>query len=161
MSDEKNEAEVTATNPPESGDAPVVEEAAPNAPAAAEGFVVADDDPPAMEPAIEWTSRELIKGMSFEAATTQLIANGWPADAAEHIVEEARQRTRHERGVVTREDVARGVAQRYRKTMANTRWGAFGGLPILLAAVRNRIRTFKAMFAETKEKPELKEPRTK
>ena len=145
MSDDKNESETTAT--PESAAPPIAEPV----PTAAEEFVVADDEPPAMEPAIEWTSRELIKGMSFEAATTQLIANGWPPDAAEHIVEEARQRTRQERGVVTREDVARGVALRYRKTMANTRWWAFGGLPILLTAVRNLIMTFKAMFADKEE----------
>ena len=63
----------------------------------------------------EWIYRQFVDGRDADSILAQLIGNSWDADDAEGMVEEARRATRHLRGVITRETVARAAERRYRK----------------------------------------------
>ena len=52
----------------------------------------------------------------MEEVTADLVSNGWGEEDAAEIVEEQRQATRRQRGVVTRDDVAYVAERRYRKS---------------------------------------------
>jgi hypothetical protein len=92
---------------------------------------VVDDDTPRRE-AVDWAAEALQEGAAFEAVAASLVAEGWPAEEAEELVEAARVRTREGRGVVTRDRVV-GAADRYYRR-ATGRWVV--GMPVLGAAWR-------------------------
>lgn len=75
----------------------------------------------------------MAKGRTPEDLASELVSNGWDEDDAAGIVENARRQTRHLRGVVTRDDVARSAWAHYRRGMG-MRW--FAGFPMLSAALR-------------------------
>ena len=64
--------------------------------------------------------------------TASLVEGGWPEDAAQEIVEAARQQTRDQRGVLTRDRIVGSADAYYRR--ATGRW--FVGMPVLAAAWR-------------------------
>ena len=80
------------------------------------------DDTDGRDEAAEWAAGELLRGRPFEDVSADLVGRGWPAEAAGRIVEAAREATRRDRGVRTREDVARGVARRYARSVRLVRW---------------------------------------
>jgi hypothetical protein len=63
----------------------------------------------------EWAVEEMTKGRCAEELIAELTANGWDEDDAAELAENARRQTRHLRGVITRDDVARQNAARYHK----------------------------------------------
>ena len=69
----------------------------------------------------EWAVEEMTKGRCMEELAVELTANGWSDDDAAELVENARRQTRHLRGVITRDDVARENAARYHTATA-LRW---------------------------------------
>ncbi len=73
----------------------------------------------------EWTVEEMTKGRTPEELAAELADNGWSEDDAAELVENARRSTRHLRGVITREDVARENASRYHKATALSWFTAF------------------------------------
>jgi hypothetical protein len=73
----------------------------------------------------QWAYDELAAGRSPEEVAADLVTNGWNPEQAEAMAEEARRQTRHLRGVVTRDDVARQAATRYRQTMSLRWWTAW------------------------------------
>src|SRR4051794_3083724 len=77
------------------------------------------DDADARRESAEWAYGQLVAGRSPEQVVAGLAAGGWSADDAESIAEDARKRTRHLRGVVTREEVARDSEAYYRGAMRN------------------------------------------
>jgi hypothetical protein len=91
------------------------------------------DDLPARLECEEWVYAELASGRTPEDISGDLVAGGWPRDDAESIVEEARRQTRHERGVVSREDIVREANQRYHRGMGA---GLLTGLPTAISAKR-------------------------
>jgi hypothetical protein len=97
-------------------------------PAAALEQVVADDivDPEALH----WAMDELLTEREPEELVAELTANGWQLAVAERIVETARQQTREERGVLTRDRVVRDLNVDYRRATAGMsvafRSGLFG-----------------------------------
>ena len=80
------------------------------------------DDTGGRDEAAEWAAGELLRGRPFDDLTAELVGQGWPESAAGRIVEDAREATRRRRGVRTREDVARGVARRYARSVRLVRW---------------------------------------
>lgn len=92
-----------------------------------------------------WSDQELIRGIAFETVIQALATSGWSREEAETIVEESRQRTRAERGVVTREMVAKVVEKRYRRMLSSVRWIAFGGFPALMIGARNILASLRAL----------------
>ena len=82
---------------------------------------IVDDVQPDQGQAVKWAAAELLRGRPFEAVTADLVAQNWPAASAEAIVEDAREQTRHERGVRTREDVVRVAEQRYQRSLRYVR----------------------------------------
>src|SRR5262245_20340474 len=71
---------------------------------------------------------QLLAGRIPEELVAELVASGWSQDDAEEMVEDGRKQTRAQRGVVTRDDVARAVHQRYRTGMAA---GWMAGIPMV------------------------------
>jgi hypothetical protein len=63
---------------------------------------------------------QILAGMTPEAITIDLVEQGWDVNRAEEIAEYARQSTRSQRGVVTREDIAKGASIKYRKSQRRT-----------------------------------------
>ena len=92
---------------------------------------VVDDDTPRRE-AIHWAADELFADRTFDEVTSSLVEGGWTEDAAQEIVEAARQQTRDQRGVLTRDRIVGGADAYYRR--ATGRW--FVGMPVLAAAWR-------------------------
>ncbi len=78
---------------------------------------VVDDLLPEREPAVEWAAEELLRERPFDEVIADLTNRGWPPEQADAIVEEAREATRRERGVRTREDVLRSAEQRYQRSL--------------------------------------------
>src|SRR5581483_12229967 len=103
----------------------------PHAPKASPLEQVIDDDTPRME-AVEWAAEALYDGLEFEQVATALVEGGWDAGAAEEVVEEARRRTREQRGVLTRDRVLGRADALYRRSTG--RW--FVGMPMLAAVWR-------------------------
>jgi hypothetical protein len=64
------------------------------------------DDGAARQECADWVLGEIGGGRSPEEVAADLVAAGWSADDAEQFCEEARRRTRHLRGGVSREEVA-------------------------------------------------------
>jgi len=75
------------------------------------------DDEEALSKCHRWAYDQLSKGRTCEEVAAELEATGWDAQEAADIAEQARQKTRHLRGVMTRQDVVRQANERYRKTM--------------------------------------------
>ena len=84
---------------------------------------------------VEMTANKLIGGATFDEVTAELISVGWEPAAAESIVEEAREATKRERGVRTREDVVIGVSRKFGKTMRRVRWLIIIGVVIVAIAI--------------------------
>ena len=104
----------------------------PNAPSPAKALEdIVDDATPRAE-AIDWAVEQLRNGRGFEDVQQELTTGGWGSDDAGQIVEHARQQTRAERGVVTREQVTKTVTANYRAGMGG---GMIAGLPTI-AAIR-------------------------
>jgi len=88
----------------------------------------------------EWVLHELTVGRDPEELLAQLTAAGWPQDDAAEMVEEARRATRHLRGVITRQDVVRGVDARYRRTMSRSPFLAcFGIVGVAIHSCRSLL----------------------
>lgn len=62
------------------------------------------DDTAARDTCAEWAFGEIGGGRAAEEVAADLVANGWSQDDAEQIAEQARQRTRAQQGVTTRQD---------------------------------------------------------
>ena len=62
---------------------------------------------------VQWVADELLAGRELSEIAAELTATGWSVTVADAAVEEARVRTRRERGVVTRDDVAGTLEARY------------------------------------------------
>src|SRR3982751_3184852 len=92
---------------------------------------VVDDDTPRAE-AVDWAAEELYDGRDFDQVTAALLEAGWEPEAAEEVVEEARRRTRDQRGVLTRDRVVGRAEALYRRS--TSRW--FVGMPMLAAVWR-------------------------
>jgi hypothetical protein len=84
----------------------------------------------------EWADAALVAGRTPEELVDELLEQGWSRDDAEVRVEAARVRTRRERGILTRDDVANTMRARYSKGM-RTSW--FAGFPSLSSAWRLMI----------------------
>jgi len=93
---------------------------------------VVDDYAPRQD-AVEWAAAELAGGRAFEEVTAELEQGGWVAGDAAEIVEAARRESRSERGVVTREQIAREANRRYRQGLAS---GWMIGFPTVAALKR-------------------------
>ncbi len=91
------------------------------------------DDLGPKEECADWILAQMTAGRPAEDLTAELIDQGWNPDDAESLVEYVRRATRHERGVVTREDVARTAVRRYRQSWSLT-W--FAGFPAIASGVR-------------------------
>ncbi len=98
---------------------------------------VVDDDTPREESRM-WAIDQLRDGRSFDDVLTDLTESGWDAESAEQILEKARKFTRAERGVVTREQVAKAAKAYYRGGTGN---GMLSGLPTI-AAIRRLLYSF-------------------
>jgi hypothetical protein len=107
--------------PPDEGDRPVLADAPP-LPAGDPPLAHVIDDTDGRAEALAWAADELLRGRAFEDVSAELAAQGWADEAAGAIVEEAREATRRQRGVRTRDDVARGVARRYARSTRLVRW---------------------------------------
>jgi hypothetical protein len=86
------------------------------------------DDEDALSEARQWAYDELTKGRAPEEVAGELRAAGWDSDQANDMAEQARRQTRHLRGVITRDDVARLANDRYRRTMGLRWFSAFVNL---------------------------------
>ncbi|HEY2589490.1 MAG TPA: hypothetical protein VGI81_27335 [Tepidisphaeraceae bacterium] len=91
------------------------------------------DDLSAKEHCADWILEQMTGGRAPEQITADLCGQGWDPEEAEALVEYVRKATRRERGVVTRDDVARSANRRYRQSWA-PRW--FSGMPTLSSGVR-------------------------
>jgi hypothetical protein len=91
------------------------------------------DDLASKEECADWIFSELSKARTAESIAEELVENGWSEDDAGDLVERVRRLTRGERGVVTRDDVMRGLNRRYQRGMAS---GWLVGFPVLAAAFR-------------------------
>ncbi len=98
---------------------------------------VVDDDTPREESRV-WAIDQLRDGRSFDDVLADLIESGWDAESAEQILEKARKFTRPERGVVTREQVAKAANAYHRSGSGN---GMLAGLPTI-AAIRRLLYSF-------------------
>src|SRR5688572_4387208 len=63
------------------------------------------DDTAARDEAIEWVHAQFSMGSTAEEIVADLVSQGWEENDAAELVEQVRQMTRRERGVVTRADV--------------------------------------------------------
>jgi len=93
---------------------------------------IVDDDTPREEARL-WSIEQLRTGRSFDEVLAELMDEGWSPEHAELILEYARQQTRDERGVVTREQVAKATDAYYR---GGTGGGIFAGMPTISAMRR-------------------------
>lgn len=112
---------------------------------------VVDDDTPRRE-AVEWAVEALYTDASFDDVAAALAEQGWPPEEAADVVEEARQRTRAHRGVLTRDHVVGRADRRYRQAMTG-RW--YVGMPMLAAAWRlmHSLATLMALRRVTASRP--------
>jgi hypothetical protein len=76
---------------------------------------IEDDEDKTLE-AEYWAVDQVLAGITPEAVVADLVEQGWSSDRAEEIAEQARKITRGQRGVITREDIARGMSIKYRKS---------------------------------------------
>lgn len=73
------------------------------------------DDTEARQQSRSWAFDMLRAGQSPEWVEGELRSSGWSADDAAEMAEEARRRTRHMRGVVTRDDIATASDRAYHR----------------------------------------------
>jgi hypothetical protein len=109
-----------------SSEAPSPEEPAPASDDLPLDHVV--DDLEAEQEVAAWADEAVLAGRSPEELVEELVGRGWERDKAEGRVEAARVRTRRERGVVTRDDVANEMRSRYSKGMRMSWFAAFPSL---------------------------------
>lgn len=138
---------------PSAGELPAADDfpAAQEAPAADEAPAVDEpvpdrlshvvDDTDGRDEAVPWAANRLIAGASFEDVSAELVTLGWSAVAAESIVEEAREATRRERGVRTREDVMVGVSRKFGKTLRRVRWLIIIGIIVMAVVISMMFRS--------------------
>ena len=104
--------------------------AQPPAPDAAANLEHIVDDTEERGAIRDWIFEQLAHGRDPDQLLPEVIELGWSGEDAEELVEEGRRKTRHLRGVVTREDVARAAEARYRRSMAiaprMATWGILG-----------------------------------
>jgi hypothetical protein len=94
----------------------------------------------------EWIHREFSEGRGADDILAELIGNGWPTEDAETMVEEGRRATRHLRGVVTRDEVARAAESRYRTSMnIAPKMATFGLLWVGIHFLANLPSTLRAL----------------
>jgi hypothetical protein len=124
----------------------------PHAPDPAAALSNIEDDQTVAHEATLWAIDELINGRTFEQLQADLTGQGWDADQAERIVEIARQETRAQRGVITRDDVAREMNADYRRATGGLSvafrsglFGLYGFTTGFMAALRS-VRKLKAML---------------
>ena len=91
------------------------------------------DDATPREESYRWAIERLQSGRSFDDVLADLIESGWDVETAEQILELARKETRDERGVITREQVARTTRAYYRGGMGG---GMLAGMPAIAALRR-------------------------
>ena len=96
-----------------------------------------------------WAIDQLRDGHSFDEVMAGLIDSGWDAETAGQILEDARKFTRYERGVVTREQVAKATLAYHHGGMGN---GMMAGLPSFAALRRllYSIATLKFLRSKTR-----------
>ncbi len=75
-----------------------------------------------------WLYQQFHAGRDADGLLAELIGLGWPVEEAEALVEEGRRATRHLRGAITREEVARVAEVRYRNAIGIASKYAMGGL---------------------------------
>jgi hypothetical protein len=103
----------------------------------------------------DWIYQRMCEGHDPDALLAQVIAMGWPEDEAAAMVEAERRKTRHLRGVVTREDVARTVDARYRRTMSRSPFLAcFGIFGVAIHSARSLLGYFSIRNNASREKRE-------
>lgn len=126
-------------------------EASPEPPDAALEHVV--DDLAPKEAAGDWVLAEMRKGRPAEELVAEMQATGWSAEDAEWVVEYVRKLTRAERGVTTREEVARTSYKNYRESTKR--------LPLFMifAALPNLIRSILGLRALTPKRQEPSDAR--
>ncbi|QOV89092.1 hypothetical protein [Humisphaera borealis] len=127
-------------DPSDQPDPPPAEATAPPAAELTDRLDHVVDDTGGREDAVEWTMRELVAGRTFDDVAADLLSQGWDAESAESIVEEARESTRRERGVRTREDVVIGVSRKFGKTMRRVRWLIIIGVIIVAIAISMMLK---------------------
>lgn len=93
------------------------------------------DDTDGREEAVRWTQNQLLTGASFEVVAAELVSLGWAPASADSIVEEAREATRQQRGVRTRDDVVVGVYRKFGRTMRRVRWLIILGIIMVIIAI--------------------------
>lgn len=90
------------------------------------------DDTTERAAAADWARSQLLAGRDGDGVRAELVEQGWDADDAAIIVEVERKATRGERGVLTREVVAKGLEKSYRGGQGG--WST--GFPTIAAARR-------------------------
>ena len=104
---------------------------------------IVDDEEPAIR-CLEYLCQQMLAGRSVEELQAELSESGWSKDDAEDLCEQARQQTRHERGVVTQTDVLQNSRRNFRLGWTGGWMLAFLGFASarrLLFAVRS-VRQF-------------------
>lgn len=104
----------------------------------------------------EWVVEEMTKGRSPDDLTADMVASGWSDDDAADLVETARRRTRHLRGVVTREEVARANAARYHKATALNWFSMFRMVSttfVTVTSARNLLYSLSVVFSSRRRRP--------
>jgi hypothetical protein len=106
-----------------------------------------EDDESAIHEARLWAAEELVNGRSPEELLAQMLAGGWQTDQAQQTIETARQETRQQRGVITRDDVVRDLNADYRRATGGLSvafrsglFGLYGFTTGFMAAVRSARR---------------------
>jgi hypothetical protein len=111
-----------------------------------------EDDQTVIHEATLWAIDELIDGRTFDQVLAELNDQGWDHDQAERIIETARKETRAQRGIITRDDVAREMNADYRKATGGLSvafrsglFGLYGFTTGFMAALRS-VRKLKAIL---------------
>jgi hypothetical protein len=99
------------------------------------------DDLTVKEQWADWIHAELATGRTAEQIAADMVDQGWDSDEAAELVETVRKLTRAERGVVTREEVARANYKSYRSSTSRLPFVAFGIDLGLVVAAMNLIRS--------------------
>ncbi len=114
-----------------------------------------EDDEAVHHEAQRWAEKRLIAGDPFEEVVAGMVGDGWAADAAERIVEQARKNTRQERGIITRQDVVNDLNVDYRRATGGLSvafrsglFGLYGFTTGFMAALRS-FRKLKQIRVES------------
>ncbi|HEX8915590.1 MAG TPA: hypothetical protein VF796_24770 [Humisphaera sp.] len=87
-----------------------------------------------------WAAAQLLAGKSFEEVEDALAVQGWGPEDVLQIVEDARERTKRERGVTVREDVIRLAYRKHRISFRRMRWYMILTLAVLGVAAYLFVR---------------------